>query len=85
MRFAAAHGYILMTHDLDFGAMIAASGLSGPSVLQIHIQDVLPDSAGLLVLNAITAFAKELDRGALVTVTKDRGRVRLLPFGQEVN
>jgi len=85
MRFAAAHGYVLMTHDLDFGAMIAASGLAGPSVLQIRIQDVLPDSAGLLVMNAITAFAKELDRGALVTVTKDRGRVRLLPFGQEAH
>ncbi|MBM3756863.1 MAG: hypothetical protein FJW38_23125 [Acidobacteria bacterium] len=80
MKFAVAHGHVLMTHDLDFGAMIAASGLAGPSVLQIRTQDVLPDAAGGLVMNAIAAFGGELERGALVTITKDRGRVRLLPF-----
>lgn len=79
MRFAADHGYVIMTHDLDFGAMIAAARQSGPSVIQLRTQDVLPDAAGGLVLRALTAFARELDRGALVTITKDRGRVRLLP------
>lgn len=80
MQFAAERGHVLMTHDLDFAAMIAASGLDGPSVLQIRTQDVLPDAVGGLVMNAIAAFGSELNRGALVTITKDRGRVRLLPF-----
>ncbi|MDE0421400.1 MAG: hypothetical protein OXK76_11030 [Gammaproteobacteria bacterium] len=28
---------------LDFGAMLALSGTSGPSVLQVRSQDVLPE------------------------------------------
>jgi predicted nuclease of predicted toxin-antitoxin system len=31
MRFAADHGYVIMTHDLDFGAMIAAANQCGPA------------------------------------------------------
>lgn len=80
MRFAALHGYVLMTHDLDFGAMIAAGGLAGPSVLQIRTQDVLPDAIGGLVTQALTAFAEELSQGAIVTITGELGRARLLPF-----
>lgn len=80
MRLAADQGHVLMTHDLDFGAMIAAGGLAGPSVLQIRTQDVLPDAIGGLVMQALTAFAGELGQGALVTITSERGRARLLPF-----
>jgi predicted nuclease of predicted toxin-antitoxin system len=80
MRFAAVHGHVLMTHDLDFGAMIAAGGMAGPSVLQIRTQDVLPDAIGGLVMQALAAFAGELGQGALVTITNERGRARLLPF-----
>jgi predicted nuclease of predicted toxin-antitoxin system len=80
MGFAAAHGHVLMTHDLDFGGMIAASDLAAPSVLQIRTQDVLPDAIGSLVMRSLRAFASELSQGALVTVTNERNRVRLLPF-----
>ena len=80
LMFAAAHGHVLMTHDLDFGAMIAASGLAAPSVLQIRTQDVLPDAIGGLVMQSLAAFAAELDQGALVTIASERGRGRLLPF-----
>ncbi len=79
LEYAAAHGYVVMTHDLDFGGMLAAGSLAAPSVIQILIQDVLPDAIGGLVLQSLQAFAAELDRGALVTITRDRGRARLLP------
>jgi predicted nuclease of predicted toxin-antitoxin system len=69
-----------MTHDLDFGGMIATGGLAAPSVLQIRTQDVLPDAIGSLVMRSLMAFAADLDQSALVTVTAERGRVRLLPF-----
>lgn len=32
MAFAASGGWIVLTHDLDFGAILAASGAIGPSV-----------------------------------------------------
>jgi predicted nuclease of predicted toxin-antitoxin system len=83
LEFAAVHRYVVMTHDLDFGAMIAANGLTGPSVLQVRTRDVLPDAIGGLVLQALAGFAVELDKGALVTITNERGRARLLPFREK--
>ena len=43
MDWAAAHQYVVFTHDLDFGTMLALSHEAGPSVLQIRTQDTLPD------------------------------------------
>ena len=34
---------MLLTHDLDFGAILAASGDLKPSVLQLRSQDVTPE------------------------------------------
>jgi predicted nuclease of predicted toxin-antitoxin system len=80
MRFAAQHGHVLLTHDLDFGAMIAAAESPGPSVIQVRAQDVLPDAIGQQVVASIRSFQVEIASGALVTITKERGRARLLPF-----
>lgn len=80
MEYAAAHGYVVMTHDLDFGAMLAAGGLAMPSVIQIRVQDVLPDASGGLVVQSLQAFTEELEQGAIVTITGDKGRARLLPL-----
>lgn len=33
MEWAAGHEHIVFTHDLDFGAMLAATGAVGPSVI----------------------------------------------------
>jgi len=36
MAWAQEHAYILMTADLDFSAILAGTGRTGPSVLQIR-------------------------------------------------
>jgi predicted nuclease of predicted toxin-antitoxin system len=51
LQFAVASGWIVFTHDLDFGALLATSGARTPSVLQVRGQDVLP-SAMLHVAHA---------------------------------
>ena len=43
MEWAAKHEYVVLTHDLDFGAMLALSHAAGPSVLQVRAGDILPD------------------------------------------
>jgi predicted nuclease of predicted toxin-antitoxin system len=43
MDWAVANGSIVFTHDLDFGTMLALTHATGPSVLQVRGQDVLPD------------------------------------------
>jgi len=35
-EWARSNGYIAFTHDLDFGAILAATQASAPSVLQIR-------------------------------------------------
>ncbi|MCI0599844.1 MAG: DUF5615 family PIN-like protein [Beijerinckiaceae bacterium] len=80
MAFAKANGYVVVTHDLDFGAILAATQGSKPSVVQIRAGDVSPGVTGTLVIAAIQQMAAELEEGALLTVDPDRTRLRLLPL-----
>jgi len=40
---SAANGFVLLTHDLDFGAILASSGANIPSVIQIRTEDLRPE------------------------------------------
>jgi len=42
MQWARTGGWIVFTHDLDFGTLLAIAGERGPSVIQVRTQDVLP-------------------------------------------
>jgi len=79
LQFAAANGWIVFTHDLDFGMLLAVEKTAGPSVIQVRSQDVLPAAIGEIVLRAIEAAEAYLEAGALVTVDPSRHRIRLLP------
>lgn len=74
------NGYVLFTHDLDIGTVLALTHASGPSVIQIRAKDPLPESVGDTVFQAIKAHAELLAQGALVTIDAARSRVRLLPI-----
>lgn len=80
MTWAAEHGYIVFTHDLDFGALIAATQARTPSVIQVRAQDILPASLGAQVISAISRLHAELEEGALVSIDPGRARVRILPL-----
>lgn len=36
MDWARGRGYIVFTHDLDFGSILASTGATGPSVIQVR-------------------------------------------------
>ena len=80
MAYAKANDFIVLTHDLDFGASLAATHGEKPSVVQIRAEDTSPDFIGTQVLAAVQQMSAELLAGALVTVEPARSRVRLLPF-----
>lgn len=46
MDFARENGFIVFTHDLDFGNILAATNARGPSVIQVRTQDPTPPSVG---------------------------------------
>jgi predicted nuclease of predicted toxin-antitoxin system len=75
-----ANGYVVFTHDLDFGTMLALTHATGPSVLQVRGQDVLPEDMGLLVVAALRQHGAALTAGSLVVVDQKKSRVRVLPL-----
>ena len=80
MEWARTNEYIVFTHDLDFGSMLAVTGAETPSVIQVRTQDVLPASIETLIISALRQFESELEQGALVTVDQAQFRVRILPI-----
>ena len=80
MDWARQRGYVVLTHDLDFGTILAQTKEGGPSVLQVRTQDTRPGVTGPLVLRALRAHGGVLASGALVTVSAAKERVRILPF-----
>jgi predicted nuclease of predicted toxin-antitoxin system len=80
MQWARDSGYVVFTHDLDFGALLAATQANGPSVIQVRTQNVLPTHLENTVISVIHQFRTLLESGALITVDESRSRVRVLPF-----
>lgn len=74
MEWARNNGYIVFTNDLDFGSLLAFTGVKAPSVIQVRTQDVLPTSIENLVISAMRQFEAELELGALVTI--DQAQMR---------
>jgi predicted nuclease of predicted toxin-antitoxin system len=80
LTFAAENQYVVLTHDLDFGAVLAATHGGKPSVVQVRSDDVNPASIGEHVIAALRLAHRELEEGALLTVEPGRTRLRLLPL-----
>ena len=80
MAYAKATDSVVLTHDLDFGAMLAATHGEKPSVVQIRAEDVSPDVIGVQVITALRQMASELAEGALLTIDPNRTRLRVLPL-----
>jgi len=80
MPYAGANDYVVITHDLDFGSILAATHGEKPSVVQIRAEDVSPEAIALQVIAALKQMESDLEEGALLTVDPDRTRLRLLPL-----
>ncbi len=80
MAFAKANAYVVLTHDLDFSAILAATKGEKPSVVQIRATDVSPEMIGTAVMIALRQMAGDLEEGALLTIDPNRTRLRLLPL-----
>jgi predicted nuclease of predicted toxin-antitoxin system len=80
MAFASANDYVVLTHDLDFSAILATTHGEKPSVVQIRADDVSLEAIGKQVIDALLQMTTELKEGALVTIDPNRTRLRLLPL-----
>ena len=82
MEWAVRNNHVVLTHDLDFGAILASTQASGPSVIQVRTQDILPSAMEKLLVDVLRRYEGELNAGALIVVDEARSRVRMLPLSR---
>ena len=80
VEYALTHNLVIITFDLDFGAILSATSSFAPSVVLIrpafaHPEDFMPQLTSALASARVALFS-----GALVLVELDRIRIRPLPI-----
>lgn len=71
---------ILLTHDLDFGDLLAASGAELPSVIIFRLRSMRPENVNRYLFKIIRQYTDVLEHGAIITATEGRIRIRHLPL-----
>ncbi len=80
IEYARHNGYIVFTHDLDFGTILALTQTESPSVIQVRTQDILPDRLAERLISVLSKYEAALEQGALIVIDETRARVRVLPL-----
>jgi predicted nuclease of predicted toxin-antitoxin system len=80
---ARDQGYILLTHDLDFADLVAASGAQLPSVVIFRLRNMRPEHVSKSMERVLSQSWKALEEGAILSVTESLIRVRLLPLASQ--
>ena len=80
ISWAVENNHAVLTYDLDFGAILAASQGVRPSVVQIRANDTSPDVIGTQVVAALRQMKSEIEEGALLTIDAGRTRLTFLPL-----
>ena len=80
IRFAARDGFVVVTHDEDFHALLALSGAVQPSVVRLRLLLPLREMAQL-VADTLRACDAALVAGAAVSVDARGARIHRLPIG----
>lgn len=80
-EFAHASGYIVLTNDLDFPQILAHTRDSGPSIILLRGEPLVPEVRGAALLKVLAEFEQDLSRGAIVSIDlSGPPRARLLPI-----
>lgn len=79
---AQSESRIVITHDLDFGDLIAASKAHLPSAITLRLCNMSADRVNRYLGIVISNYQERLNAGAIISVTERHIRVRALPIGQ---
>ena len=71
---------VVLTHDLDFGELVAASGAKLPSVITFRLRNMRPERVNACLAEVFARDGQALERGAVISVTEGKSRVRMLPI-----
>jgi predicted nuclease of predicted toxin-antitoxin system len=74
---------VLLTHDLDFGDLVAASKAQLPSVVIFRLRSMRPERVNRYLELIVTQYRDVLEKGAIISVSEEQIRVRTLPLTKE--
>lgn len=80
LQKARQENRIVLTNDLDFGELLAASRGNLPSVITFRLKDMRPLNVGKHLFSIINQQAGALDQGVIISVTEKKIRIRNLPI-----
>ena len=79
--YARDHGYALVTNDLDFPQILAHTRASGPSILLLRGEPLVPETRGESILQALADCKAAIEKGAIVSLDwSGKPRARVLPL-----
>ena len=73
---------IILTHDLDFGRMLAFSGERLPSVVTFRLTNMRPENVNQFCKTIIDRFSDVMAKGAILSVGDKKVRSHLLPINK---
>lgn len=80
VAFARTHGYVVLTQDLDFSAIVALSGASAPSIISLRLGSARLEVVTRRLEAVLPTIEPEVLAGAIVTVEEHAVRSRSLPI-----
>jgi len=78
--WARRNDAVVITRDIGFGDILAATNSNAPSVLLDRSSDSFSTQVFPIILQALRQTEEQLRQGALVVVTEKRLRIRMLPM-----
>jgi predicted nuclease of predicted toxin-antitoxin system len=79
MEWARREVFVVLTSDLDFGALLHSTNGVGPSVIQFRGSDLRVHAILGDLIQVLDTFRDSLIKGALITVAGKRVRIVELP------
>ena len=73
---------IILTHDLDFGKLLAFSGEKLPSVVIFRLRNMRPENVNRFCERVIDRFSDSLEQGAILSVGDKKIRSHVLPVNK---
>ena len=80
LKIALDAGEVIITHDLDFGKLLAFSGNSLPSVILFRVHNINAKIFHELLSQCWEQIQEPLEVGAFVVIEIESVRVRILPI-----
>jgi predicted nuclease of predicted toxin-antitoxin system len=80
LSYAKTNGCVVLTFDLDFTDLLAASGESTPSVVILRTRTLKAEKLQERLLEILKQCQEDLEKGAVVIVEDAKARVRTLPI-----